>query len=168
MPLLDPETSSRIAVLQILDDAISYRLHRQNLPCPECTSGGKCPEHAWDQNLIDRYQEQYAGIFQETLARMDPDDIARIMQPGDDTTPTAGALSIAVLAALRDHATDGPVIITLDSGPVIIERDGPFLTPHAFATLIHDADPRWLGLAVRSGRGRASWCTGGRWAWSRS
>jgi hypothetical protein len=163
MPLLDPETSSRIAVLQILDDAISYRLHRQNLPCPECTSGGKCPEHAWDQNLIDRYQEQYAGIFQETLARMDPDDIARIMQPGDDTTPTAGALSIAVLAALREHATDGPVIITLDSGPVIIERDGPFLieywptattaTPppnrhrHSRAPMSHGGRPAgtWLG-----------------------
>lgn len=33
MPLLDPGMAEKIDMLQLLDDAITYRLDRLNLPC---------------------------------------------------------------------------------------------------------------------------------------
>jgi len=34
MPLLDPQVTAKIGILQSLDDAIAFRLSRLNLPCP--------------------------------------------------------------------------------------------------------------------------------------
>jgi len=34
MPLQDPEVSAKMGTLQMMDDAITYRLSRLNLPCP--------------------------------------------------------------------------------------------------------------------------------------
>ena len=130
MPLLDPQVPAQISVLQSLDDAIAYRLDRLNAPCPDCGPAARCAEHRQDEHLIASYQDQYAAAFQDALAGMDPGDITLIMQPGDDTPPTAAAFSLALLARLREIAADGPVVIELDDGPVVIELDGPVILEH--------------------------------------
>lgn len=121
MPILDPQMSVKLSELQTLDDAIAYRLGRLSQPCPDCGPAARCPEHHHDEHLMTSYQNRYATAFQDALAGMDPDDIALIMQPGDNLPPTAGAMSLAVLARLRELAADGPVVIELD-GPDIIEH----------------------------------------------
>jgi hypothetical protein len=130
MPLLDPQVSAKIGTLQTLDDAIAYRLTRLQVPCQACGPDGRCPEHRHDEHLLASYQERYAAAFQDALAGMDPADIALIMQPGDDLPPTAGAMSVAVLARLKELAADGPVILDLGDGPVLIEMNGPVITEH--------------------------------------
>ena len=130
MPLLDPQVSAQISVLQSLDDAIAYRLGRLNAPCPDCGPAARCAEHRSDEHLIASYQDRRAATLRDTLAGMDPADIALIMQPGDDTPPAAAAYGLAVLARLRELTADGPVLLELDDGPVVIERDGPLLLEH--------------------------------------
>ena len=130
MPLLDPQVSTQIGALQSLDDAIAYRLDRLNVPCLDCGTAARCAEHRQDEHLIASYQDRRAATLRDTLAGMDPADIALIMQPGDDTPPTAAAFGLAVLARLRELTADGPVLVELDGGPVVIERDGPVLLEH--------------------------------------
>jgi len=130
MPLLDPQVSAQLGALQSLDDAIAYRLGRLNAPCPGCGPAARCAEHRQDEHLIASYQDRRAATLRDTLAGMDPADIALIMQPGDGTPPAAAAYGLAVLARLRELTADGPVLVELDGGPVVIERDGPVLLEH--------------------------------------
>jgi hypothetical protein len=130
MPLLDPEVSAKIGTLQMLDDAIAYRLSQLNLPCGKCAPEQRCAEHAHDTRLLDSYQDRYAAAFQDATAGMNPDDIAAIMQPGDDTPALTGALSLAILARLRELASDGPAVTELDGRAVVIELDGPIIIEH--------------------------------------
>jgi hypothetical protein len=130
MPLLDPETSAKIGTLQMLDDAIAYRLSQLHLPCAKCAPGQRCAEHAHDALLLDSYQDRYAAAFQDATAGMDPDDLAAIMRPGDDTPPLTGALSLAILAQLRELASDGPAVTELDGRAVVIELDGSVIIEH--------------------------------------
>lgn len=117
MPLLDPEVSTKMGTLQLMDDAITYRLNRLSLPCPDCGPAGRCPEHAADEHLITNYQDRYAQALQDVLTGIDPDDIALVMQPGDHIPPTVGALSLVILARLRELAADGPAVTELDGRP---------------------------------------------------
>jgi hypothetical protein len=130
MPLLAPEVSAKIGTLQMLDDAIAHRLSQLSLPCGECAPGQRCAEHAHDALLLDNYKDRYAAAFQDATAGMNPDDIATIMQSGDDTPPIAGALSLAILAQLRELASDGPAVTELDGRAVVIELDGPVIIEH--------------------------------------
>ena len=127
---LDPQVCAQIGALQSLDDAIAYRLDRLSLPCQDCRPGARCAEHRHDEHLIASYQDRYATTLRDTLAGMDPADIALIMRPGDGTPPTAGAYGVAVLARLRELAASGPVLVELDGGPVVIELDGPVILEH--------------------------------------
>lgn len=124
MPLLDPHMSHNIDTLQLLDDAITHRLEKLNLPCQACNPDGRCAEHSHDEELITGYMDRYAAAFSDTLAGMDPDDIELIMRPGDDTPPTVGAVGVAVMTRLRELAATGPVIIEHDGRTVMIEHDG--------------------------------------------
>lgn len=129
MPLLDPQVSAQIGVLQSLDDAIAYRLDRLSQPCPDCRPAARCADHRQDEHLIGRYQARYAAALRDTLAGIDPADVALIMQPGG-TDPTAGALSLVVMARLRELAASGPVLADLDGSPAIYETDGPAIIEH--------------------------------------
>ena len=60
VPILNPQISDKIGILQSLDDAIAFRLNRLNLPCQDCTAGRKCIDHAYDVDLMARYQDRYA------------------------------------------------------------------------------------------------------------
>jgi hypothetical protein len=130
MPELDLEVSAKIGTLQMLDDAIAYRLGQLNLPCQDCTSDQRCAEHTHDALLLDNYQDRYAAAFRDALAGMPPDDIAMILQPGNDTPPTVGALGVAVLTRLRELAAEGPTVTELEGRTVVIELDGPVVVEH--------------------------------------
>jgi len=130
MPLLDPQVSAKLGALQALDDAIAYRLARLDLRCQDCGPASRCVEHRHDEQLVANYQGRYAAALRDALTGMDPDDIALIMQPGDDTPPTAAAFSIAMLARLRELAADGPAVIELDGQPVLIELEGNVVLEH--------------------------------------
>ena len=64
---------------------------------------------------------------------MDPGEVDRAMQQGDGTPPTVIALSMAIMARLRELTADGPVVTQLDGCPVILELDGPVLIEHPLA-----------------------------------
>lgn len=130
MPLLEPQVSAKLGTLQSLDDAIAYRLGKLSQPCPDCAPGARCPDHQHDEHLITSYQDRHAQALSDALAGMDPADIALIMRPGDDLPPTIAALSVALLIRLREMAADGPVVVDLDEGPVVIELDGPVILEH--------------------------------------
>lgn len=130
MPLLDPRMAEKIGTLQLLDDAITHRLDKLNLPCPDCRPDARCAEHHHDEQLITGYMDRYAAAFSDALAGMDPDDIALMMQPGDDTPPTVSAVGAALMTRLRELAATGPVIIELNDRKVMIEQDGPVLLEH--------------------------------------
>ncbi len=51
--------------LQMLEDAITYRLTRVSIPCPDCTvNGARCDDHACDLMLIAAYQRTaYATLL---------------------------------------------------------------------------------------------------------
>lgn len=130
MPLLDPQVSAKLGTLQSFDDAIAYRLDRLSRPCQDCGPGTRCSDHQNDEHLITSYQDRRAEALQDALAGMDPDDIALIMQPGDDLPPTVAAFSVALMAQLRELAADGPVLVELDDGPVVIELNGSVIIEH--------------------------------------
>jgi hypothetical protein len=132
--LFDPETTARLETLQSLDDAIPFRLSRLDFPCPDCTPGLQCDDHASDAHLISRYQERHGSVFREICAGMDPDDIDRAARRGDGTPPTILAVSAAIEARLRELAADGPVVVDLGDGPVVIELDGSVLVEHPLVT----------------------------------
>jgi hypothetical protein len=140
MPLLDAEVSAKMGNLEMMDDAIAYRLYRLNLPCPDCGPTTPCPEHASDEHLIADYQDRYAQALQDVLTGIDPDDIALIMQPGDDTPPTAGALSLVILARLQELAASGPAVTKLDGRSVVIELDDPVVIEHLLPAGTGDSD----------------------------
>jgi hypothetical protein len=140
MPLLDPQISAKIGILQSLDDAIAFRLGRLNLPCQDCTAGQKCIDHACDLDLIAGYRDRYAAAFTDAVADMDPDDIQQIMRPGDGTPSTADLLSAVMLMRLRDLAADGPAITQLDGRPVMIELDGQAVVEHPLVMDNDEAD----------------------------
>lgn len=127
MPLLDPRLAKTIGTLQLLDDAIAYRLDRLNRPCPGCRPDARCAAHRHDEQLIVTYQGRYAAAFRDALAGMDTRDIALIMHPGDRIPATAAGLSLMVMTRLRELAAGpaGPVVIDLGCGPAVIELDGP-------------------------------------------
>ena len=77
--------------------------------------------------VADSISWRHAAAFQDATAGMDPDDIAAIMPPGDDTPPLVGALSLAILAQLRELAFDGPAVAELDGRAVVIQLDGPVI-----------------------------------------
>jgi hypothetical protein len=108
VPLLDPEVSAKLGTLQMLDDAIAYRAGQLSMPCLVCAPGRQCAEHAHDAGLLDYYQDSYAAAFKDAIAGMDPNDVAAIMQPGDDLPPTAGLFALAMLGRPRELAADGP------------------------------------------------------------
>ena len=130
MPELDPEVSAKLGTLQVIDDAIAYRRSQLNLPCPDCAPGQRCTEHAQDEVLLDNYQDRYAAAFQDATAGMPPDDVAMILQPDSDTSPTVAAFCLAVLARLRELAAEGPVVTELEGRTVVIELDGPRIVEH--------------------------------------
>ena len=124
MPLLDPEVSAKLTTLQMVDDALAFRLRRLDQPCPDCAPGQKCIDHAHDAGLVAGYQDTYDAALRDALAGADPGDIDQIMPPGGDMPATAGALSVLTLARLRELAADGPVAVELDGRQVMIELDG--------------------------------------------
>jgi hypothetical protein len=140
MSILNPETSAKLGTLQVLDDAIAFRLGRLNMPCRDCTPEQKCADHAWDVDLVEGYKDTYADAFREACAGMDPEDIDQIMRRGDDMPPTVGVLSAAVLARLRELAADGPAVTRLDGRSVVIELDGRAVAEYPLATDGDDAD----------------------------
>jgi hypothetical protein len=133
MPLLDPHTSRKIGVLQLLDDAIAYRLDRLNLPCQACRPGARCADHRRDEELITGYTDTYAATLSDVLAGMDPDDIERMIRPGHHTPPTAGGVGTALMTRLRELAASGPVILELNGRTVMIDQDGPVPLDHPLA-----------------------------------
>jgi hypothetical protein len=112
MPLLDPHMAEKIGTLQLLDDAIAYRLDKLNLSCPKCRPGARCAAHHYDEQLVTGYMDRYSAALSDALAGMDPGDIAVIM------------------TQLRELAATGPVIVELDSGTGVIEQDGPVLAEY--------------------------------------
>lgn len=140
MPQLDPEVSAKMGALQMMDDAITYRLDRLNLSCPDCRPAGRCPEHAADEHLITGYRDLYTQVLQDVLTGIDPDDVALVMQPGDDTPPTAAALSLVILTRLRELAASGPAVTELDGRRVVIELDGPIVIEHPLPPGTSDSD----------------------------
>lgn len=75
----------------------------------------------------------YAATLSEALAGMDPDEVERMIRPGDDTPPTLGGMCPALMTRLRDLAASGPVILELNCRTVKIEQDGPVLLDHRLA-----------------------------------
>ena len=132
MPLLGPHLSKMVGTLQLLDDAIAYRLDRLNPPGQHCRPDARCAGHRHDEQLIATYQGRYAAAFRDALAGMDARELALIMQPGDDIPATAAGLSLAVMTRLRELAAgpESPVVIELDRRPVVIELDGPAALKH--------------------------------------
>lgn len=121
---LDPEISAKLGTLQSLDDAMAYRSSRLDLPCRDCRPGQKCTDHAGDVRLLETYQERYIEAFRDAVAGMDPADMAKVLQPGDDMPPPSDIMALSMAAHLRNLAADGPVMTKLDGRPVIIEVDG--------------------------------------------
>jgi len=121
--LLETQTSARLTALQLVEDALAYRQHRLSLPCPDCVPGRRCIDHVHDEDLVGHYQYACDQALSHALEGADPTDIDRIMAPGSDVPPTAGALSVLTLARLRELAADGPVETVLDGRRVMIELD---------------------------------------------
>jgi len=90
--------------------------------------------------LITHYQDRYAQALQDVLTGIHPNDIALVMQPGDDTPPTAAALSLVILARLRELAASGPAVTELDGRRVVIELDGPVVIEHPLPPGTGDSD----------------------------
>jgi hypothetical protein len=130
MSLLAPEVSAKLTNLQMADDALAFRLRRLDQPCPDCAPGQKCADHAGDVTLVARYQDACNAALRDALAGADPADIDRFMPPGGDTPATVGALSVLMLARLRELAADGPVVVDLDGRPAIIELEGRNVIEH--------------------------------------
>jgi hypothetical protein len=131
MTLLDPEIAAKMGTLQLTDDAIAYRQSHLDQACPDCRPARRCHEHAVDEHLIASYQDRYAQALRDALTGIDPADIAEVVPPGDITAlPTAEALSLLILARLRELAASGPAIIHLDGRPVVIELDGRSVIEH--------------------------------------
>lgn len=139
MTVLDPEMAEKIGMLQVLDDAIAFRLGRLNVPCPACRPGARCAEHRRDEELVTSYTDRYAAAFSGALDGMDPADVKVMFRPGDGTPPTVSAVGAALMARLRDLAATGPVILELDGRTVLIEQDGPVLVEHP---LVPGSGPR--------------------------
>ena len=129
-----------MGTLQLMDDAIAYRLSRLDLRCEACAPGGRCFEHDMDEQLIASYQDRYAEAFQDLLRGINPDDLPLIFQRGDDTPPTVGALSLVILEHLRGLAGNGPIVTELDGRPVVLEVDGPVVIEHPLAQRSGDSD----------------------------
>lgn len=130
MPLLDPDMAEKIGTLQLLDDAIAFRLGRLNLPCPACEPDARCAEHGHDGELVTGYMDRYAAAFYEALEGMEPGDIELMMRPGDSIPPTVRAVGAALMSRLRELAATGPVILELDGRTVMIEQEGPVLVEY--------------------------------------
>jgi hypothetical protein len=128
MLTLDPEQSEKLTKLQILDDAIAYRVALLERPCPDCASGEQCAEHAHDARLMQSYQDRYAAAFQDALAGLNATDIDRIFRPGDTGEPTACTLAVMVLDKLRGLADSGPAVTELDGETILVELDNGAVT----------------------------------------
>lgn len=115
MPLLDPHLSEKIGTLQLLDDAIAYRLDRLNPPCQHCHPDARCAGHRHDEQLIATYQGRYAAAFRDAITGMNPHKIDQIMRRGDGTPPTAALRSTAILTRGLEIAADGTVVTELDA-----------------------------------------------------
>lgn len=139
MTVLDPEMAEKIGMLQVLDDAIAFRLGRLNSSCPACRPDVRCAEHGRDEELVTSYTERYAATLSGALEGVDPADMEVMFLPGDVTPPTVSAVGAALMAQLRDLAATGPVILELDGRTVLIEQDGPMLIEHP---LIPGSGPR--------------------------
>lgn len=127
------EVPAKLATLQLLEDAIAFRTHRLNTPCPDCTPSRKCDDHACDVDLVERYQARYATAFTDAFANVHPADITLVTQPPDGTPPGIALTCAAILDWLRDLAADGPIVTDLDGSPVVIELDGPNVIEHPLA-----------------------------------
>jgi len=114
MLLVDPRVSSKLGILQSLDDAIAFRLNRLESPCDDCTLSERCDDHAGDARLVDQYQERHGSVLKEVFAEMDPDDIALVAQPGENLPPTVIALSVAMIGQLRKLASEGIAVVDGD------------------------------------------------------
>jgi hypothetical protein len=128
--ILDPGTLAKLGTLQAFDDAIAFRLDRLNSPCEDCTPDEKCKDHACDVHLIAQYHDKHGSVLREVFAGMDPDKVLRATQDCDGTPSTVIAVSMVMTLKLRELAADGPIVIDLGSGPVIVELDGPQLVQH--------------------------------------
>lgn len=114
MLLVDPRVSSKLGILQSLDDAIAFRLSRLASPCDDCTLSERCDDHAGDEHLVDQYQERHGSVLREVLEEMDPEDIALVAQPGEDLPPTVIALSVVMIGQLRKLASEGIAVVDSD------------------------------------------------------
>lgn len=112
MPVLDPDLSAAIATMQSLDDAIAFRLGRLDQPCPDCIPERRCTAHSYDERLVERYQARYAATFSHALARLDPDAVVQVMQPG--VRPATALLATAILKRLQEAAADGAVVTEME------------------------------------------------------
>jgi hypothetical protein len=58
----------RFRELQVLEDAVNYRLARLAAPCRECQCAGadnRCDDHAIDVSLVDGYMKLAGTVMQE-------------------------------------------------------------------------------------------------------
>jgi len=116
---MDPETSTRIWTLQLIEDAIGFRQDRLGLPCGDCADGRRCACHADDARLLARYREREQKVLREVLAQADPADAEWARQL--DEPPAVTALSAMVRASWREKLGSGPAIVEFDDGhPVVL------------------------------------------------
>lgn len=149
MPLLDPEVSDKLGMLQLLDDATAFRSGRLEQPCPDCRGRRKCTDHAFDQHLVEAYKARYAAAWAEAFTAMDPGDVGELMQ-ADDMPTTAVMLGAAIAARLREAAASGPVVTELDGQLVVIELDGQDLIEHQLLPGGNDSPPPAPGISERN------------------
>lgn len=124
MSLLAPEITMKLAAVHSLGDAIEWRSDRLDEPCPDCTTGQKCTDHAWDVRLLEFYQDLFMTAFDDAVSGLDTSDIARVLQPGDDLPPPSRVLVQAITGHLSRLSLGDPVVITtLDGHPVAIDLD---------------------------------------------
>lgn len=119
MSLTDPETSTRLWTLQLVEDAIGFRQNQLSLPCADCSESRPCSLHADDERLIASYQQHEQNVFSEVFAQADPADAQWARQL--DETPAVSALSAMIRASWRETLADGPAIVEFDDGqPVVL------------------------------------------------
>jgi hypothetical protein len=105
---MSDDVRAKLGTLQLLDDAIAFRLERLNQPCADCAPGQHCNDHACDLSLIQNYQDRYAAAWRDAFADMDPEAIEQIMRLGEAIPMTAAMLTVAILTRLREVAADRP------------------------------------------------------------
>ena len=111
MPPPAADAHGQVTMLQLMDDAITYRRSRLAQPCPGCAPARRCPEHAPDEHLITQYRDRYDQALRGLLTGIDPADIARHIPASGDTLPTgesAGLLYREALARPRQPADTPP------------------------------------------------------------